>query len=154
MQICEKKIKSGPCFAGISLFCFKKGEGEEGNGERAFFEKKCPLPTPLTQRSVWGKVDRRVALASNGNRFPGACCFATRLIPLRGTGFSLPTRRRQKKERQPTVAALFLVPVVGVEPTRYRYHRILSPARLPIPSHRLLCHEAKMLASARLTALL
>ena len=30
-----------------------------------------------------------------------------------------------------------LVPVVGVEPTRYHYHRILSPARLPIPSHRL-----------------
>ena len=29
-----------------------------------------------------------------------------------------------------------MVPVVGVEPTRYRYHRILSPARLPIPSHR------------------
>ena len=29
-----------------------------------------------------------------------------------------------------------LVPVVGVEPTRYRYHWILSPARLPIPSHR------------------
>ena len=29
-----------------------------------------------------------------------------------------------------------LVPVTGVEPVRYRYHRILSPARLPIPSHR------------------
>ena len=29
-----------------------------------------------------------------------------------------------------------MVPVVGVEPTRYRYHWILSPARLPIPSHR------------------
>ena len=33
-------------------------------------------------------------------------------------------------------ASAFLVPVVGVEPTRYRYHWILSPARLPIPSHR------------------
>ena len=31
---------------------------------------------------------------------------------------------------------LFLVPVIGVEPIRYRYHWILSPARLPIPSHR------------------
>ena len=29
-----------------------------------------------------------------------------------------------------------MVPVVGVEPTRYRYHEILSLARLPIPSHR------------------
>ena len=28
-----------------------------------------------------------------------------------------------------------LVPVVGLEPTRYRYQRILSPSRLPIPSH-------------------
>ncbi len=31
-----------------------------------------------------------------------------------------------------------LVPVVGLEPTRYRYQRILSPSRLPIPSHRLI----------------
>lgn len=29
-----------------------------------------------------------------------------------------------------------MVPVAGVEPARYRYHGILSPARLPIPSHR------------------
>ena len=32
----------------------------------------------------------------------------------------------------------FLVPVVGLEPTRYRYQRILSPPRLPIPTHRRL----------------
>ena len=30
----------------------------------------------------------------------------------------------------------FLVPVVGVEPTRYCYLRILSPTRLPIPPYR------------------
>ena len=30
----------------------------------------------------------------------------------------------------------YLVPVVGLEPTRYCYHWILSPARLPIPPHR------------------
>ena len=29
-----------------------------------------------------------------------------------------------------------MVPAAGVEPARYRYHRILSPARLPIPSFR------------------
>ena len=29
-----------------------------------------------------------------------------------------------------------LVPVAGVEPARYCYHGILSPARLPIPPHR------------------
>ena len=43
-------------------------------------------------------------------------------------------------KKQPTLKRLiaFLVPVVGVEPTRYCYQRILSPSRLPIPSHRLL----------------
>ena len=30
----------------------------------------------------------------------------------------------------------FMVPVTGLEPVRYRYRRILSPLRLPIPSHR------------------
>jgi hypothetical protein len=40
------------------------------------------------------------------------------------TGFSVFTR------------VFELVPVVGVEPTRCRHHGILSPARLPIPSHR------------------
>ena len=30
----------------------------------------------------------------------------------------------------------YLVPEAGVEPARYRYHWILSPARLPIPSFR------------------
>ena len=29
-----------------------------------------------------------------------------------------------------------LVPVAGLEPARYRYQWILSPSRLPIPSHR------------------
>ena len=38
----------------------------------------------------------------------------------------------------------FLVPVAGVEPARCRHHRILSPARLPIPSHR---HSACVLYS-------
>ena len=28
-----------------------------------------------------------------------------------------------------------MVPVTGVEPVLYRYHRILSPTRLPIPSY-------------------
>lgn len=31
------------------------------------------------------------------------------------------------------------VPVVGVEPTRCHHQRILSPSRLPIPTHRLIC---------------
>ena len=31
---------------------------------------------------------------------------------------------------------LLMVPVVGLEPTRHRWQRILSPPRLPIPTHR------------------
>ncbi len=31
------------------------------------------------------------------------------------------------------------VPVVGVDPTRCHHQRILSPSRLPIPTHRLIC---------------
>ena len=34
-----------------------------------------------------------------------------------------------------------LVPLVGLEPTRYRYQRILSPSRLPIPSQRQVLHK-------------
>ena len=29
-----------------------------------------------------------------------------------------------------------MVPMVGFEPTRYCYQRILNPSRLPVPSHR------------------
>ena len=42
----------------------------------------------------------------------------------------------KKARRKRYVAYDELVPVVGLEPTRYRYQRILSPSRLPIPSHR------------------
>ena len=36
-----------------------------------------------------------------------------------------------------------MVPAVGVEPTRYHYHGILNPARLPIPPRRLMAILAK-----------
>ncbi len=32
--------------------------------------------------------------------------------------------------------SLFLVPLIGIEPIRYRYHWILSPTRLPVPPQR------------------
>ena len=43
------------------------------------------------------------------------------------------------KHRGTQQVPLCLVPVVGLEPTRYCYQRILSPSRLPIPSHRRIC---------------
>ena len=41
-----------------------------------------------------------------------------------------------KKMTTPFGVVIFLVPVVGLEPTRCRHQRILSPSRLPIPSYR------------------
>ena len=41
--------------------------------------------------------------------------------------------RKQKKTRKLVVCESFFVPREGVEPSRYRYRRILSPLRLPIP---------------------
>ena len=49
----------------------------------------------------------------------------------------LPRRRAKKRTNQiKRFNLFFMVPLVGVEPTRYRYHGILSPARLPIPPQR------------------
>ncbi len=51
-------------------------------------------------------------------------------------------------------SSFLLVPKVGLEPTRYRYHRILSPARLPFhhfgirgeDAHRLLSVTSNRIA--------
>ena len=75
------------------------------------------------------------------------CCFEAKLpyeYSAFATGFTLyigykninvKIKRQNKRVRTKGVRTL-LVPVAGVEPARYRYHWILSPARLPIPSHR------------------
>ena len=41
-----------------------------------------------------------------------------------------------KNNLAPKGTRLFLVPLIGLEPIRYHYHRILSPARLPISPQR------------------
>ena len=43
---------------------------------------------------------------------------------------------RNKRTSEQSGLCSDVVPVVGLEPTRYRYQRILSPSRLPIPSLR------------------
>ena len=50
--------------------------------------------------------------------------------------FQIKGKKKKSPENVMFSRLLVMVPVVGVEPTRYRYHWILSPARLPIPSHR------------------
>ena len=102
-----------------------------------------------------GAANRRFALPKAEQTLPQSMLRCNMLYPAT-PGCVLPTdASASKKEGSPKRRALFfLVPVVGVEPTRYRYHRILSPARLPIPSHRRLYYEAQRLASARLLRVL
>ena len=45
---------------------------------------------------------------------------------------SFPTPKRGRSKS----FSLFLVPLIGIEPIRYRYHWILSPTRLPVPPQR------------------
>ena len=48
----------------------------------------------------------------------------------------LPPSEGKIKTKNDKSFSVLMVPLVGVEPTRYRYHGILSPARLPIPPQR------------------
>lgn len=62
--------------------------------------------------------------------------FATGLMLYIGyKNINVKIKRQNKRVRTQGVRTQ-LVPVAGVEPARYRYHWILSPARLPIPSRR------------------
>ena len=45
---------------------------------------------------------------------------------------------RRTKNNTPLVERGIIFGAAGVEPARYCYQRILSPSRLPIPSHRLI----------------
>ncbi len=45
-------------------------------------------------------------------------------------------RENPYDNRRIAIGVFALVPVVGLEPTRHRWQRILSPPRLPIPTHR------------------
>ena len=61
------------------------------------------------------------------------------LTPHRGVIHYRPLQvpRVHRKKRSPSRGLLFLVPVVGLEPTRPCGQQILSLSRLPIPTHRL-----------------
>ena len=62
------------------------------------------------------------------------------LFPRIYTYASIPQIRENKKNNSVFHGvAINLVPVIGVEPIRYRYRGILSPVRLPIPPHRQAC---------------
>ena len=71
--------------------------------------------------------------AASGFRYPAAKNDPPDRFFLAAPSPSEPKDQRGRYLKVPSS----LVPVVGLEPTRYRYQRILSPSRLPIPSHRL-----------------
>ena len=48
---------------------------------------------------------------------------------------------KKKSPANTLFTGLFLVPVAGVEPARVLAQRILSPPRLPIPTHRRLIYD-------------
>ncbi len=60
-------------------------------------------------------------------------CFFDARCPLR---VRLPFNKKRNNTSYEE-SFLFLVPMAGVEPARCCHRRILSPLRLPIPSHRL-----------------
>ena len=89
--------------------------------------------------SVAGHLGLRAALRAVGLEIP-TCGWASSRPPAKG------------KQEHPRGMFLFLVPVAGLEPARCRQRWILSPLRLPIPSHRQKCalivyNKIKKLAS-------
>ena len=104
----------------------------------------------ISIQNSMGHLDRcgflpfSIRAAAYGQRIPQTKCAGSFRAPFpvapqgRGNGTFLILLHFciAKKEHHPDGWCFYLVPVVGLEPTRYRYQRILSPSRLPIPSHR------------------
>ena len=58
-------------------------------------------------------------------------------VPLQGRTLQVPPPLKEIIPSVRWTLGIYLVPEVGLEPTRCRHQRILSPSRLPIPSFRL-----------------
>ncbi len=95
--------------------------------ERGLLLKSSFLLVPV----VVGHQDR----LAGSSAWASCRCFAENKIN-RATCRFAPFPPTQQERGLLLKSSFLLVPVVGVEPTRYRYQRILSPSRLPIPSYR------------------
>ena len=103
----------------------------------------CLTPRRVGSRGRWwrgstcfrfAKPLRVVAATPAPANMPLAC-----LLDGAAQGFDpLTIRQNQRKTRQGKPVWSFLVPVAGVEPARCHHQWILSPPRLPIPTHRRL----------------
>ena len=129
--------------------CFPSPAGQNAPQDRFVSPASSPVRLNQTQRhptgaSVFGAgggtlrsnrpclhsvLRARTAFAPR----PGKTLHRTVLFPRLRVPFDLTKHRGTQR------VPLCLVPVVGLEPTRYCYQRILSPSRLPIPSHRRIC---------------
>gem|GEM_PF-4283659 len=63
---------------------------------------------------------------------------------------SIPIFNSRKENNQHKVGCFLLVGEEGIEPSRTCVHRILSPARLPIPPPAQVVHTIKMIVNGRL----
>ena len=93
-------------------------------------------PTPLSFRtSDTGGQSRPPLQTRNDSALRGGAMWASPAVIRCGNAFS--RRKRQKTGQAARRLPCFLmVPVTGLEPVRCRQRWILSPLRLPIPSHR------------------
>ena len=66
------------------------------------------------------------------------CKHATGMFVKRRSPRVRPPYQRRKRRETLNASLFFLVPVAGVEPARCHHQWILSPPRLPIPTHRRL----------------
>ena len=89
-------------------------------------------------------VISKAKCATCGRGFAHSCKSSLR-SPNAKTSFWVQCGSSKPLKKDNRFGCLFLmVPVAGLEPARYRYRWILSPLRLPIPSHRhkLLNHSS------------
>ena len=140
------------------------GESAGGRGRHVLLRKRafpggggrCAFASRLSPLQWRGSI--RLATQARLSRWRGSMCFrfakplraaaaapAPANMPLAclldgaAQGFDpLTIRQNQRKTRQGKPVWSFLVPVAGVEPARCHHQWILSPPRLPIPTHRRL----------------
>ena len=123
--------------------------------KKAFWQGRKPQVTAWDVQTPWlepqGKKARprrgkkRNALHKSEVRGLGAAaCHRTMLTKWNPT---ISARGKTKEKAGPgtrIASRLSLVPVAGLEPARCRHRWILSPLRLPIPSHRQVSMKSKI----------
>ena len=122
---------------------------------RGFAAPPCSTPVPMPQKkspkklcAFWGLYQCRWWTVSRGLQKSPPETFVRGLA---APPWSTPVPMPQKKSPKKLCAfwGFISVPVVGVEPTRCHHQRILSPSRLPIPTHRLICCLYSILQAPR-----